>query len=171
MAITLSQSQIAMVPLPMSQWCCRPLALASLPLLRWRCRPRRTGIGSHVIALVAKAPHVVKAPWLTLMPFTFALARLLFAGHLCCAGGVNCSGAFCIVARGVMVPLPTLHWRRLVSHVVLVAKGLAGRCSDLAAVASRSHCRQPADTALPPLQPSTLSRSCHRCIASALSWS
>ena len=141
---------VTMVLSPMSRWC-------------W--------VACHCPRCKGTVAHVAKAPWPTLMPFTFALARLSSAGHLCCAGGVNCSSARCIVARDALVPLPTLHWCCLVSRVLLVAKGLAGRCSDLAAVASRLHRRQPAATALPPLQPSMLSRSRHHCIAVAPLWS
>ena len=133
--------------------------------------PRWCWVACHCPCHEGTVTHVAKALWPTLMPFAFALARLSSAGRLCCAGGINCSSARCIVARNAMVPLPTLHWRCLVSRVFLVAKGLAGCFSDLATVASRSHCRQPAATALPPLQPSTPLRSCHRRIASALSWS
>jgi hypothetical protein len=144
------------------------IALVTMVLLP---TPRWCWVACHCPRRESTVAHVATAPWPTLMPFAFALARLSSAGRLCCAGGVNCSSARCIVARNAMVPLPTLHWRCLVSRVVLVPKGLAGHCSDLAAVTSQLHRRQPAATALPPLQPSTPSRSRHRRIASALSWS
>ncbi len=154
-------TRVAMALLPPSTGDIALVTMTLSPTPRWYW------VACHCPRRESTVAHVAKAPWPTLMPFTFALARLSSAGRLCCAGGVNCSGACCIVTRNVMVPLPTLHWCSLVSRVVLVAKGLRGRCSDLAAVASRLHRRQPAATALPPLQPSILSRSRHRCIAVA----
>jgi hypothetical protein len=157
-------TRVAMALSPPSAGVIALVTMALSPTPRWYW------VAWHCPRRECTMAHVAKASWPTLMPFTFALARLSSASRLCCAGGVNCSGARCIVARDVIVPLPTLHWRRPVSCVVLIAKGLAGRCSDLAAVASRSHRRQPAATALPPLQPATLSQSRHRCIAVAPLW-
>ena len=158
-------TRVAMALSPPSAGVIALITMALSPTPRW------CWVACHCPCCESTVAHVAQAPWPTLMPFAFALARLSSASRLCCAGGVNCSSARCIVARGTMVPLPTLHWCRLVSRVLLVAKGLAGRCSDLAAVASRSHCRQPAATALPPLQPSTPLWSRHCRITSALSWS
>ena len=106
------------------------VTMALSPTSRW------CWVAYHCPCRESTVAHVVKAPWPTLMPFAFALVRSSSAGRFCCAVGVNCSSARCIVARDAMVPLPTLHWCCLVSRVLLVANGLAGRCSDLAAVAS-----------------------------------
>ncbi len=73
----------------MSQWRCRPLALVSLPWLRWCCCPCRAGIGSHVIALVAKA----------LWPTCEGAVAHIDAIHLC-------------TGQVVIRRLPLLRWWR-----------------------------------------------------------
>ena len=139
--------------------------------------PHWCWVACHCPCCESTLAHIAKAPWPMLMPFAFALARSLSAGRLCCAGGVNCSGARCIVTRNAMAPLPMLPWHSLVSRVALIAKGLdavpaLGGCrSDIAAVASRLHRRQPTATALSSLQPSMPLQSRHCCIAVAPSWS
>ena len=92
------------------------MALSPTPHWRW--------VACYCPCRESTLAHVAKAPWPTLLPFTFALARSSSADCLCHAGGVNCSGAHCIVAHNAIAPLPTLRWRHPVSHVAIVAEGL-----------------------------------------------
>ena len=65
-----------------------------------------------------------------MLPFAFALARLLSAGYLCCAGGIHCSGMCCVgvfivrnvvdciirvVAHAAMTLLPSTQYCTIVT--------------------------------------------------------
>ena len=179
-AMASSPFHIAMVPWPVLQWRCRPPLLASSPSLQWRCRPCRTGVGSHVIALV------VKALWPTLRRRH---------GSCCCRLPLHWPGrwpptAFVMLVASIALALvassPMTQWRHCprcagiiqfpITHSLRKAwtpcPPLAGCCTDIAAVAitSRLHRRRTAATALPLLQPSTPLQSLHRHITVAPSW-
>ena len=164
----------------MLHWHCHPLALASLPHCDGAVS-HAAGVGSHVIALIAKA----------LWP-TSQRRR----GPLRCCLPLHWPGrcppaAFVALVASIALALvalsPATQWRRCSRCTGVVqfpvsrssqtaltpCPPLAGHCSNIAAVAveSRLHCHRTAATALPSLQPSTPLQSRHRCIAVAPSWS
>ena len=112
------------------QWCRDSCCNGAVAPHCWHHHPCYNGAVAHAtlalgrMSLPSSLAHAAKVPWSTLLPFAFALARSSSADCLCHAGGVNCSGARCIVAHDAMAPLPTLRWRHPVSHVALVATGL-----------------------------------------------